>query len=346
MNVLSAILDNAWLLLQESAPYILFGLLISGVLSSFLTSALIARHLGQGRVWPVIKAALFGIPLPLCSCGVLPAAVTLKQQGANRGATTAFMIATPESGVDSIAVSYALLDPFLTVVRPVAALISAVVAGIVENLFVCSDQEPAEPVGCCCSSDCETRRSFVDGLRYAFTQVWQDMAVWFFFGLLLAGVITALVPASLMDAWLGGGFSSLVIMLVIGIPVYICASASTPIAAALILQGVSPGAALVFLLAGPATNVTSLTVLVSILGKRGTAVYLVMVSGGALLCGWLVDQVYRVMAWSPQARLGSGGEWMDPAVEKICVAVLLVLSLPVAARWARKNVSRLKGFIQ
>ncbi len=133
MNVLSAILDNAWLLLQESAPYILFGLLISGVLSSFLTSALIVRHLGQGRVWPVIKAALFGIPLPLCSCGVLPAAVTLKQQGANRGATTAFMIATPESGVDSIAVSYALLDPFLTVVRPVAALISAVVAGIVEK---------------------------------------------------------------------------------------------------------------------------------------------------------------------------------------------------------------------
>ena len=346
MEVLTTIGGNAWHLLMESAPYILFGLLISGVLSTFLTSDMVARQLGQGRVLPVIKAALFGIPLPLCSCGVLPAAVALKQQGANRGATTAFMIATPESGVDSIAVSYALLDPFLTVIRPVAALISAVAAGIVENLFVVPDHKPAQTDDCCCSSTSETRRSLIQGIRYAFTKVWQDMALWFFFGLLLASLITALIPASVMEAWLGGGVSSLLIMLAVGIPIYICASASTPIAAALILQGVSPGAALVFLLAGPATNITSLTVLVSILGKRGTAVYLMMVSGGALLCGWLVDQVYRVMAWSPQARLGSGGEWLDPAVEKICVAVLLVVSLPVVANWLQKTVSRCKRVIR
>jgi len=134
-------------------------------------------------------------------------------------------------------------------------------------------------------------------------------------------------------------------MLAVGIPIHICASASTPIAAALIMQGVSPGAALVFLLAGPATNVTSLTVLVSILGKRGTAVYLLMVSGGALLCGWLVDLVYQGMNWSPQAQLGTGGEWMDPAIEKISVAVLVIVSLPVAVTLLQKVSARLKKAI-
>lgn len=338
MTVLMTIIEHAWLLLRESAPYVVFGLLVSGVLSTVLTSDVIARHLGRGRVVPVVKAALFGIPLPLCSCGVLPAAITLKKQGANRGAVSAFMIATPESGVDSIAISYALLDPFLTIIRPVAALFSAVVAGLVENLFVdTSEPVVASHAGCC--SDLPLRRTLRQGVCYAFESVWQDMAVWFFSGLILAGMITALVPASMMEQWLGGGFSSLLVMLVVGVPIYICASASTPIAAALILQGVSPGAALVFLLAGPATNVTSLTVLVSILGKRGTAVYLLMVSGGALLCGWLVDEVYALMAWVPQAQLGAGSEWMPVEVEKICVAVLLILSLPVLARW----LQRLRG---
>nr|WP_320049722.1 permease [uncultured Desulfuromonas sp.] len=329
------IIENAWLLLCESAPYVVFGLLVSGVLSTVLTSDVIARHLGQGRVVPVVKAALFGIPLPLCSCGVLPAAVTLKKQGANRGALSAFMIATPESGVDSIAISYALLDPFLTVMRPVAALLSAVAAGVVENLFIDTSVPAVATQACCCSAS-PSRRTLRQGLHYAFSTVWQDMALWFFSGLFLAGMITALVPPSVMERWLGGGFSSLLVMLVVGVPIYICASASTPIAAALIMQGVSPGAALVFLLAGPATNVTSLTVLVSILGKRGTVVYLLVVSGGAVLCGWLVDEVYILMSWVPQAQLGVGSEWMPVEVEKICVAVLLVLSLPVVAQWLQR----------
>jgi uncharacterized membrane protein YraQ (UPF0718 family) len=334
LNIFSA----AWQLLLQSAPYVVFGLLISGVLSTFLNSQFIARHLGQGRVLPVLKAALFGVPLPLCSCGVLPAAMTLKQQGANRGAISSFLIATPESGVDSIAVSYALLDPFLTIVRPVAALLCAIVAGIVENLF------PAPPAKACvdrvvCSGETALRRSLTGGFRYAFTDVWQGMAGWFFVGLLLAGVITALIPADWMEHWLGGGVSSLLIMLVVGVPIYICASASTPIAAALILQGVSPGAALVFLLAGPATNVTSLTVLIAILGKRGTLLYLAMLSSGAVLAGYLVDLTYRVMAWSPQAQMGVGAELIGEPVEKICVAILMVASLPLVVN----RVSTLLG---
>ncbi len=186
LNVLAA----SWHMLQEASVYIVFGLVVGGLLKVFLSPAYVASHLGTGRFKSVFKAALFGIPIPLCSCGVLPAAASLKKQGANNGATTAFLISTPESGVDSISLSWALLDPIMTVFRPVSAFISAFVAGAAENVL-----HPPEP---------------------------QDK---------LQGVLSCPVD------------SSMLLMLVIGIPLYICATASTPIAAAFILKGVSPGAA-------------------------------------------------------------------------------------------------------
>jgi uncharacterized membrane protein YraQ (UPF0718 family) len=235
----------------------------------------------------------------------------MRRQGANRGATTAFLISTPESGVDSIAVTYALIDPVMTVARPVSALAAATAAGLVENLW---DRTPAKalpapdlscPVDNCCDGlDCppEVHRRhhrLVDkikaGLSFAVRDLWADLAGWFFVGLILAGLIVVLVPTELLTKVLGGGLSSMLIMLVVGLPLYICATASTPIAAALILKGVSPGAALVFLLVGPATNVTSLTMVTGLLGKRATAVYLVTLSIMAVLCGLALDQVYALL---------------------------------------------------
>jgi len=267
MEFIIVSLRESWHLLLDSAIYVLFGLLIGGLLKVFLSPSYVARHLGKGRYSSVAKAALLGIPIPLCSCGVLPAAASLKKQGANNGATTAFLISTPESGVDSIIVSYALLDPLLTVARPVAAFISALVAGLLENLA-----NPPRPDGplradlscpvdnCCNGIDCTPEKhnnhhSRVEkvrfGIKYAVNDIWADLAVWFLAGLLIAGAITAAVPDTLITAHLGGGLSSMLLMLAFGVPLYICATASTPIAAALILKGVSPGAALVFLLAGP-----------------------------------------------------------------------------------------------
>ncbi len=236
--------------------------------------------------------------------------------------------------------TYALLDPIMTVVRPVAAFVTAVAAGILENLlsFTKNQEEIAVtnscPVDDCCDGvDCppevhRSHHSFFEkiraGIRYAVVDVWGDIVMWFFAGLLLAGIITALIPDDFMSQWLGGGISAMLLMLVFGIPLYICATASTPIAAALILKGVSPGAALVFLLVGPATNITSLSVLVGILGKRSVVRYLFMLSLFAVLFGLSVDFIYQFLGISPIAIIGEASELVPYSV-KIAASILLIL---------------------
>ena len=324
MNILVEIFTESWKLLQESSIYVLFGILVAGLMRVFVRPEAVSRHLGRGKVSSVLKAAALGVPIPLCSCGVLPAAVSLKRQGANNGATTAFLISTPESGVDSIALTYALLDPVMTVARPVAAFTTAAVAGIAENMLGPEKEGKAIqpdlrcPVDNCCDGvDClpevhKEHHTFFEklkaGLGYALFELWEDIAPWFLLGLLLAGVITTLIPSELMTKHLGGGLSAMLIMLAVGIPLYICATASTPIAAALILKGVSPGAALVFLLAGPATNVASLTVLFGLLGKRATAIYLASIAVVSVACGLALDQVYAFFGISAKAVAGQAAE--------------------------------------
>ncbi|MCF8128843.1 MAG: SO_0444 family Cu/Zn efflux transporter [Deltaproteobacteria bacterium] len=334
---------EAWHLLLESSPYVIFGLLVSGLLHVFLNPSTISRQLGQGKFKSVFKAAFLGIPLPLCSCGVLPAAVSLRKQGANTGATTAFLISTPESGVDSLAITYALLDPVMTVARPIAAFTTATAAGIAENLFTRPENEGAVspdltcPVDACCDGQtCPPEehkkhhtliQKILAGFKYALTDVWGDMAGWFLIGMLLAGLITTLVPDEIMVHYLGGGPSSMFLMLAVGIPLYICATASTPVAAALILKGVSPGAALVFLLAGPATNVTSLTVLWGTIGKRATVIYLAAICLSAVFFGLMVDYFYSAFGLQPQALLGQAGEIMPVWAQWAGALFLLVLSI-------------------
>jgi uncharacterized membrane protein YraQ (UPF0718 family) len=343
MDFILNIFQEAWNLLIESSVYIIFGLLISGLFKVFLNPDSVARHLGKGRFLSVIKASILGIPLPLCSCGVLPAAASLKKQGANNGATTSFLISTPESGVDSIAVTYALLDPIMTVARPLVAFFTAAGAGLIENLFSSPEKTKDQsydlscPVdGCCDKISCspeehKTHHSFIDrivaGLRYAFTDVWNDIANWFFVGLILAGLITASLPDEIFSNYLDGGLSSMFLMLVIGIPLYICATASTPIAAALILKGVSPGTALVFLLAGPATNITSLTVLLGILGKRATTIYLMTIGLFSILFGLMLDRVYIFIGISAKAIVGQASEFMPGWMEWTGAFFLVLLSV-------------------
>lgn len=274
---------------------------------------------------------------------MLPAAASLKKQGANKGATTAFLISTPESGVDSIAITYALLDPIMTVVRPLAGFVTAMSAGVLENVLSYSKEQQTItatnncPVDNCCDGiDCPPEvhkkhhtywEKAVAGVRYAVTDIWGDIVMWFFVGLLLAGVITALVPDDLIAGVLGGGLLSMLIMLVFGIPLYICATASTPIAAALILKGVSPGAALVFLLAGPATNVTSLSVLYGILGKKSVLRYLVVLSVMAVLFGLAVDYLYGLLNIAPLAIIGEAGELVPWGIKFAAAIFLVALSV-------------------
>ena len=342
-SFLIEVLRASWEIYRQAAFYILFGLLVGGLLKVFLSPAAIAAHLGSGRVSSVLKAALLGIPLPLCSCGVLPAAATLKKQGANNGAVTAFLISTPESGVDSLAITWALLDPLMTIARPLAAFLSAFVAGLAENLL-----NPPVSVGrlepdlsctvdnCCSGIDCEPEvhrrhHSFFEkiraGIGFAAGELWEDLVGWFFVGILLAGVITVLVPDAVITRYLGGGFSSMLLVLLFGIPLYICATASTPIAAALILKGVSPGTALVFLLAGPATNITSLSVLVGLLGKWASLIYLLSIAVVSVICGLLLDRAYSGLGLVPGAMIGQAGGTLPGII--MTGAALLLLGLSV-----------------
>lgn len=289
---------------------------------------------------------------------MLPAATSLKKQGANKGATTAFLISTPESGVDSIAITYALLDPFMTVIRPIAAFTTAMVGGIVENLFSFDEEKKKmvnplpmfdfQPSTDChddgCASEKDAPTSLLgkirQGVHFALVDVWADIAGWFFVGVLIAGLITTLIPQQFMEEYLGGGLLSMLLMLSFGIPLYICATASTPIAAALILKGVSPGAALVFLLVGPATNVASISVLLGILGKKSTMRYLITVATLAVCFGLFTDKIYAYFEISPQAIIGNASEILPYSVELSCTLLLLVLSYKPLMKIAQKALKK------
>ncbi|MDW7774127.1 MAG: SO_0444 family Cu/Zn efflux transporter [Desulfobulbaceae bacterium] len=352
-ELITDILTASLHMLQEASIYIVFGLVIGGMLKVFLSPAYVAAHLGEGRFKSVFKAALFGIPIPICSCGVLPAAAALKKQGANNGATSAFLISTPESGVDSISLSWALLDPLMTVFRPLSAFLSAFVAGSLENIMnPPGPREKLQPLlscqvdNCCDGTGCspeEHRKHHgffektISGMRYALTELWGDLAVTFFIGVLLAGIISVLLPDSFFHTYLGGGLSSMLLMLVIGIPLYICATASTPIAAAFILKGVSPGAALVFLLVGPATNIASLSMLTGLLGKRATGLYLLSISVVSVLCGLVLDSFYLFFAISPQAVMGQAAEIIPLWLKTGGTFFLGVLSVLLLVGFLRKK---------
>ena len=245
--------------------------------------------------------------------------------------------------MDSIAITYALLDPVLTVIRPVAAFVTAMCAGFAENLLFWKKNkeeivvDKSCPVDNCCDGvECPEEvhknhhtftEKIVSGVRFGYLEVWGDIVGWFFIGVFLAGLITTFVPDDLMATLLGGGLSSMLVMLVVGVPLYICATASTPVAAALIMKGVSPGAALVFLLVGPATNITSLSVLIGVLGKKSTLLYLCILSVCAVAFGLGIDAFYQFMGISPRAIIGEASEIIPEFVKLIAVILLLAISV-------------------
>jgi uncharacterized membrane protein YraQ (UPF0718 family) len=279
----------------------------------------------------------------------LPAAVLLKKQGANNGAVSAFLITTPESGIDSISITYALLDPIMTVLRPAAAFVSGIFAGFLENSVGKTESPsplsflPSAPLKGTSPAQLGGMKKIFQGLKYGFVDVWGDIVVWFVIGTVAAGIITVVIPDSFLETYLAGGILSMVLMLVAGVPLYICATASTPIAAALILKGVSPGAALVFLLVGPATNIASVTVLFGVLGKKSTLRYLSVVAGVAVLFGLMTDTIYALLQIEPQAVIGKAAEIFPYSVKLAGVVVLAIFSIVPVYESIRQIISKLRG---
>ena len=299
MELLLSIIIASWDMLVEMSPYLLLGFTMAGLLSVLISPRWVERHLGDRGLGQIFKASLFGVPLPLCSCGVIPVGASLRQHGAGKGATTAFLLSTPQTGVDSIAVTYALLGPFLAVVRPVAALLTGFLGGGLVYAFDRNDDEkPAEEVesaSCSSGSDCcegdeaPRKKTLFDGLTYGLVTLPRDIGRALIVGILLSGVISALIEPRALEGYLGGGVWPMLAAMAVGIPLYVCATASTPIALSLITAGLSPGAALVFLITGPATNGATLTTLWRVLGRRSVVIFLVTVAVGALATGFAVD---------------------------------------------------------
>lgn len=357
------LLNNLLELSLEAAPWLLLGILVGGILKAWIPTDLMQRHLGGKGIMPVIKAALLGAPLPLCSCGVIPAALAIRKAGASKRATVSFLVSTPETGVDSVSISYALLGPFMAIVRPIAAIVSALVAGMlagpdepaaaptkvvnkIDTIPVtvtscCSgDSEDNEKSTCCDTSDGPTDDGFmartIEGLRYGFTQLLDDILLWLIIGLVFAALIKTFVPASFLAQW-GGGLPAMLVMMVIGIPMYVCATASTPIAAGLMLAGISPGAALVFLMAGPATNIATLGIIGKALGKRAMAGYLAGVMGVALAAGLGTDFLVQHWRIDIQAQLAGGQSVLPTWISWGSLLILLVAALRPLPKTARRR---------
>lgn len=317
-------------IMMDAGAFMLFGFVVAGLLHAFVSTEKIQRFLGTGRFWPVLKASIVGLPLPLCSCGVLPAAISLKRQGATNGATVSFLISTPETSVDSIAISFALLDPLMAIFRPIAAFITAMVTGLMCDTVGSGQKEKEmafEQQACCVEHSAAGTQTFASrlrhGMRYAFVDMLDDLGKWLVVGILLAAAITALVPPGFLERHLGGGLHVMLIMLAVGIPLYMCSTSSTPLAAALIFAGISPGAALVLLLVGPATNAAGIVVIAKSLGVRVTAAYLAGIASVSVLMGLALDLVYKYFVTiKPREAMGKAAEALPQSVRIAGAAIL------------------------
>lgn len=314
-------LGHLWDILLDASPYLVLGLFLSALMKFLLPMEKVKKHLGQANLWSVLKASFIGVPLPLCSCSVVPTALTLRQSGASKASTSAFLISTPETGVDSLSVTYAMMDIPMMIFRMLSAFITATVAGVfnimakTENSsYLESHQnhshshehqnESTDTKPCCGSKKKELSKQseLKAAFRYAFIKLFDDIAGWMTIGFLLAAFISYALPEDAL-AHLGPHESRMLVALV-GIPIYICASATTPLAASLVLKGLSPGAALMLLLVGPATNISNLLVLKKELGVKTLALNLLAIVLVSLLASYGVDAFYAgkdISHWSMHA---------------------------------------------
>ncbi|MCK5155971.1 MAG: SO_0444 family Cu/Zn efflux transporter [Spirochaetales bacterium] len=319
MSIATGVAFEVSHLFLDMAPYLVLGMFMAGLLHVTINKNFIAGHIGPYSLWSVIKSSLFGIPLPLCSCGVVPTSVYLKDSGASRPAVISFLISTPQTGVDSVIAAYGLLGPAMAIIRPIAALFTGVLGGTASLLLQpkedstiseedtdCRQDENSHSCECSsetCTSvqskaDTKEHENWMEKLKsktaalfsYGFIEFTDDIVIPFIVGLLIAGILSYSIPDDFFAGSIAGsGIVGMLIMIAIGIPFYICSTSSIPIAVALILKGISPGAAFVFLMVGPATNIATLGILKKQFGLFTAMIYLGSISGGALVFGFLID---------------------------------------------------------
>ncbi len=329
-----------WAVLAEMSPYLLFGFLAAGALSVLISPAWIERHLGGGGMWPIVKASALGVPLPLCSCSVIPVSTSIRRHGASKGATTAFLISTPQTGVDSILATLSLLGWVYAIYRPIVALISGLLGGAIVALTGKDDPEsdaPAEACqqACCCHhGEAKKPSRWKQIVVYGFVTLPRDIGLTLLIGIAVAALISAIIPKGYFADLVPPGPVQILVLMLAGIPVYICATASIPVAAGLIVAGASPGAAFALLMTGPATNAATVVTVWKVLGRRTCLVYLGTMMAAAFLGGMLLDEIL-----TPQQMhhvMQHTGGWM-PEWVKYASAVVLLAVLAVGIVTGRKK---------
>lgn len=357
--------DELWFLLLEMAPWLLMGLIFAGLLKVYFPQKHIDKYLGKSDFKSSVNASLLGIPMPLCSCGVIPTGISFFKNGASRGATNSFLISTPQTGVDSIFATYSMLGWPFALLRPIVAFVTGIVGGVLTNLLVKEKPVPVSPFAnfsidtgaigkaetcdddsCGCSEPKikDTRHPLIRSADYAFIELLQDIAKWLILGFLVAALISVVLPDDFFSSFKGLGFLEILVILAASVPIYICATGSIPIAAVLLLKGVSPGAALVFLMAGPATNVATMTVLGKTMGRKSLMIYLLTITIGAIFFGmltnWLIPSEWILSKVMHIHGDGSGHE-MLPKWLQLTSAIVLVFSI-VGGYFFQKQLKKIR----
>lgn len=282
-------------LVNEMSPYLLLGFLLAGLMHAFIPGVVYSRYLSGHNFRSIVYAALLGIPLPLCSCGVIPTSMSLRREGASKGATVSFLVATPETGIDSIIATYSLLGLPFAIIRPFAALCNAMLAGVMVNTFDKGAETAKSSDTVIQINETDEHKSVFqkvkEAIAYGYGEMMEDIGKWLVIGLIIAGLITVFVPDSLFATFKDNSMMSMLLVLCIAIPMYICATGSIPIAVALMAKGLTPGAALVLLMAGPACNMASILVINKVLGKKTLIIYLLSILICALFWGTMIDNV-------------------------------------------------------
>ena len=342
-----------------AAPWLLFGLFAAGMIKAFVPEEFLKRWLSGSGLGAVSRAAVVGAPLPLCSCGAIPTALALYRGGAGRGPAVAFLIGTPGIGVDSVSISYALLGPFMAVMRALGAVITAVSTGLLvaaasKSLTNPSRASLSHAESCVnqvshgldsISVETQDQPVFIrirKGMRYAFRDLLDDISAWILMGLVIAGLLITYVSPQTLAGY-GSGLVPMMFMALIGIPLYICASAVTPIGAGMLMAGVSPGSVLVLLLAGPITSMATLGVLRREMGNAALVCYLSGIVVTTILFGFLTDKLVSLAGIDVVGQIGASRELLPLWLEWTSLAVLIILALPPARGILKRIITALKN---
>ena len=307
---------NIWNIIQEFSPYLILGCFVSGLLSIYLTVEIVQKYLGKKSITSVFLASLLGVPLPLCSCGVIPVSAYLSKHGASKGSVTSFLISTPQTGIDSIFITYGMLGPVFAIYRPIVAFISGIFGGSVVHMFDNNDTSVQVDD---CSDDCcdenPSKSKLYKILHYGFIRLPLDIVNPLIIGIILSALIIVLIPSNYFD-YVGSGMLGMIIMLFLGLPTYVCATASVPIAFALYTKGFSLGAMLVFLMTGPATNITTMTVIYKVLGRKNLFIYLLSI----IICSISAGLFFDLFVYHEQLVLSdyTASHLLSPEMKIIC----------------------------